>query len=887
MANTAAPAAGLVERLRALADRRHQSPAAVHDEVRELLQAMRQDDVAWATAHWVLGLARHELGDPAQAVVAYEEAARVAGQAHDAHTESLARASLAISLLSVGDAPAARHEISRAGDLAPPSARGLVDLLAALVLQRTGELDRALAVYDDALTHLRRDQDGPNIARLLVNRGTLHAYQGHFDVAVRDLAEAEELAAELELWVLVAMAAHNLGFTLGRRGEVPAALAAFDRAEEAYAARQGPTRLIAALTADRCEVFLGVGLAQDAAVAAEHAVSLLRADGDTAYESEARLLLARARLALGQLDAAQVDAAAAAEAFRAAGRDPWAAQSAYVAMQAQVRSLEDAAGPPAVSLVEDIGAIVGLLEGQGWPVEAMHARTFLARVALALDQPEAARKGLADVARARRHGPADLRVEAWHATALLRLADGDRGGAKRALRRGLRVLDEHRAALGATELRSGAAAQGAELARQGLRLALDERRASDVLRWAEAWRAGALRLPPVVPPDDAVLTAALEDLRDARSAMREAALDGEGSAELQQRVEHLEGTVRARTMHTAVEERGSLAQLDLSSLRARLDGSALVELLTVEGRLHAVTIVAGRARLHDLGTVDVVVEEQAHLRAALRRLLVAPPASAAADSARRALTATAARLDGLLLGALRLPDVPLVIVPTGALHGLSWSALPSLRHRAVTVTPSAQLWQRGRQPLSRGSAPRVALVAGPDLPGAAEEVERLAAARPGATVLQGDAATTAAVRSALEDADLVHLAAHGSFRSDAPLFSSLRLADGLLTVYELERLRSVPTTLVLPACDAAVVAVRPGDELLGTAAALVGLGVTSVLAPVLPIPDVTSTPLMLAVHDRLAAGDDPSAALAAAAQRDPDDPVALAFVCIGADARGG
>ena len=90
---------------------------------------------------------------------------------------------------------------------------------------------------------------------------------------------------------------------------------------------------------------------------------------------------------------------------------------------------------------------------------------------------------------------------------------------------------------------------------------------------------------------------------------------------------------------------------------------------------------------------------------------------------------------------------------------------------------------------------------------------------------------------------------------------------------------------MLPACDAAVLEVRPGDELLGTAAALLGLGVGSVVAPVLPVPDEATTPLMLALHERLRRGSPPSVALAEAAARDTEDAVALAFVCIGAGER--
>ena len=147
-------------------------------------------------------------------------------------------------------------------------------------------------------------------------------------------------------------------------------------------------------------------------------------------------------------------------------------------------------------------------------------------------------------------------------------------------------------------------------------------------------------------------------------------------------------------------------------------------------------------------------------------------------------------------------------------------------------------------------------------------------------------AQLSAVRAALERADLVHLAAHGTFRSDAPLFSSLRLADGPLTVYELERLRSAPSTLILPACDAAQLEVRPGDELLGhrrRAPRASGWGRS--WRRCCPCPTRRPMPLMLSLHERPAGTAlPPSAALAAAAAAE-DDPVGLAFVCIGANER--
>jgi len=883
---TAAPKADapLVDRLRSLADQRHRDPAEVARRATELLAGLAADDPAWPTGHWVLGLTSHELGRLPEALASYRAAVRSALEHRDAHTESLARASMAISLLSVGEASAAEREIAHAGDLAPPSARGLVDLLVALVLQRTGQLDASLAAYGRSLSRLRRGGDDANVARLLLNRGTLHTYQGDFQAALGDLRESERLAAEHELWVLVAMSAHNLGFALGRRGDVPGALAAFDRAEAAYASQGDPPRLVAALSSDRCEVFLSVGLARDAAAAAERALRVLGEAGDATHHAEARLLLARARLAQRELEAARSEAEGAARAFRTARRAPWAALADYVAMQAEIAATEEDVDPPLTDMLARTRRIARLLEVQGWRVEAMHVRTFLARVALALGRPEVARRELADVVGDRTRGSAQLRVEAWHATALLRMADDDRAGAKRALRRGLAVVDEHRAALGATELRSGTASQGAELARLGIRLAVAEGRPAEVLRWVERWRAGTLRLPAVAPPDDADLTAALQELREVRSGLREATLGGEPAPDLAPRIRELEAVVRGRTMRAGPAAVAAVGQLDLGGLRQALGATSLVELATLDGRLLAITLVEGRTRLHHLALSEEVALEQGYLRAALRRLLMAAPGSPAASRGERAVRATAARLDDLLLAPLGLPDGDVVIVPTGALHGLSWGALPSLAGRAVTVSPSAELWHRRGRIAAAVPARRVALVAGPDLPGGDREVRRLAAGYPGARVLRAGAATAVGVRAALEGADLVHLAAHGAFRSDAPLFSSLRLADGPLTVYELERLTAAPDTLILPACDAALHEVRPGDELLGTAAALLGLGVASVVAPVLPVPDAATTPLMLSLHERLRQGSPPSAALAeAAAER--NDPAALAFLCIGAGER--
>jgi CHAT domain-containing protein len=177
---------------------------------------------------------------------------------------------------------------------------------------------------------------------------------------------------------------------------------------------------------------------------------------------------------------------------------------------------------------------------------------------------------------------------------------------------------------------------------------------------------------------------------------------------------------------------------------------------------------------------------------------------------------------------------------------------------------------------------RVVLVAAAEPPYAAAEVAAIATEVRRPDLLTGDRARVADVLSRLDGAYTAHLAAHGEFRADNPLFSYLRLADGPLTVYDLMRLRRAPRLMVLSACDAGLSAVHPGDELMGLASALLGLGTRTLVASVGPVADGPTRALMVDLHRRLRAGDPPAAALAAAQSAAVAEPSLFNFVCLGA-----
>jgi CHAT domain-containing protein len=196
----------------------------------------------------------------------------------------------------------------------------------------------------------------------------------------------------------------------------------------------------------------------------------------------------------------------------------------------------------------------------------------------------------------------------------------------------------------------------------------------------------------------------------------------------------------------------------------------------------------------------------------------------------------------------------------------------------VSVAPSTAtwLWARKLRPPTRR---QVALILGPGLSTGGAEIPRLAEQYPEATVLGSGGATAERVLDALDGAWLAHIAAHGTFRADSPLFSSLRLDDGPLTVYDFERLKQAPYRLILSSCESGLAQPVGADELLGLTSSLMPLGAAGIMASVVPVNDRAAVAMMTALHDNLHKGCPLAESLALARAGCGDDPVAVATAC--------
>jgi tetratricopeptide (TPR) repeat protein len=847
-------------------------------------QAEGDPDTA-STAERALGLAAKEFRQVDLAVEHLERAIEIAERADLGVRGAEARMSLSLVLTYRGDAKAGLREADRAARVLRGEEGARLQMQRAVILQRLGRLDEALDGYRRALIVFRRNGDRSWQARLLNNRALLHAYRGSLAAADDDLAAAERLHLVLGQEHGLAEVRHNRGFVASRRGDVPGALSLYDQAIEHFRANGVPHAIS---LVDRCQLLLSVHLVDEARRDAERAVAELASAGMAADLAEARLMLAEAALLGGDAPMALREATAARKAFARQGRAPWRTLASYAALRAAW-----ATGDRTPALLASARRLTASLADAGWPHAALDAGVVAGLIALERGRPGDARADLERAAGARGRGPVEMRVRAWHAEALLRHESGRRQGVSSALRAGLRLIDRHRAALGATELRVHVSTHAQELASFGLRVALERGDPAQILAWSERRRAGGLWLRPVRPPEDALVAADLEELRRRSAEADEAALAGRDTRPALRRQVELEASIRRRSWQARGDASGSTPLVSPpgpAALAAALGECVLVEYVQDGEELHAVTLRDGAARTCRLGAAGEAAAELASLRFSLRRLARGATADRFAQAAAASAAHAADRLDALLLAPLApaIGDRPLVIVPTGPLHALPWALLPSAAARALAVTPSAALWLRASaHRLPRRDARRVVLVAGPGLEGAEREVAELAARYPAATVLAGADARADAVRRALDGAALAHVAAHGRFRADNPLFSSLTLADGPLTVYDLESLRRAPHTLVLSACESGLSDVRPGDELMGLAAALFSLGTATVVGSVSAIPDDRTAPLMTSFHRRLASGASAAVALAeaqAGEARGPADglPAARGFIAMGA-----
>ena len=373
----------------------------------------------------------------------------------------------------------------------------------AAVLQLVGRNQERLAAIH------RRCRSSPGrrhdwVARALSNRSLMHITARAFRAAQTILMRPQRLCAEHGLQCGPPIP-QNFGWLASSRGDLVAALGHYERADSCYQALGAAD--VGSLHEARARLLLSVRLVDEARAAAETAVQVHGGQQRHLEIVDAQLLLSTVAMVQGDGPTALQAATAAVRGYRRLDQRGGSALARYALLQARYSSDPASVTPAAARRCADE------LAALGWLVPSLEARVLAGRLALRRGQRSASRRDLTQAARARFTGPADARLRAWQAEALLHEAEGRRTAAKRAVANGLRVLERYQNTLGATELRAHVSNHRGGIAVAGLRMAIEDGHARRVLSFVERGRASALLTRRAQPPEDAVLSTALADLR--------------------------------------------------------------------------------------------------------------------------------------------------------------------------------------------------------------------------------------------------------------------------------------------------------------------------------------------------------------------------------------
>lgn len=202
----------------------------------------------------------------------------------------------------------------------------------------------------------------------------------------------------------------------------------------------------------------------------------------------------------------------------------------------------------------------------------------------------------------------------------------------------------------------------------------------------------------------------------------------------------------------------------------------------------------------------------------------------------------------------------LVFVPHGLLHYVPFHALHDGQHYlvdyfAISYAPSASIFALCHS-MNVNTVGDSLILGVPDAqaPAIASEVRALQSILPDARVFLGPDANEEVLRTYGPGSSRVHIATHGYFRQDNPMFSSIRLGTSHMSLYDLCHLRLPAELVVLSGCATGLNVVTPGDELIGLVRGLLQAGAQSLLLSLWDVHDESTRDFMIGFYTRLQQG---------------------------------
>lgn len=789
---------------------------------------------------------------------------------------------------------AADATLAAIGGLTTPDALTVAAMIhqnRGIIRRHAGDYDGALAAYAAAEAGYAAAGAGDQQLAMIENQGVLLLSQGRASDALALFDSKRDAWDPVTQPLLSGTALGNSGYAHLQAGNFTQSLLDLEAAQAVHA-QAGYPAYAAMKQLDAADAYLALNLYPEAIDGYSAAAAVLAA-ADMPYEHGRALWgWGMALAAQGDLDGAEAQLLAAEALFAALGNGPLlAAVQLALADLARQRGATAAAAPAAMAAATVL-AQQARATAAGAPLQTLYALFLLAELALAQGDGDSAESALtaAQPIVAELAVP-PLRYRLRYLTGRLRRAQARPDAAATALQAAIADVESMRGTLVQEALRAAYLTDKTAVYEELIALYLDSDDPDAVAAaFAVAEQAksrtlvermvGALDERLAGEPVDPV-AGEIRRLRADLNTLYNQLLGDQGEERRGQR------TLRAISDQAATLER-RLTQLQRRAAAAARDPFA-VQLPPAELRRHIapdMTVVA----YHTLGDeIMAFVYRQDGVRVArglvsaetihdlverlrvqwsrlnLGRHLTPQHIAQLERSARRVLQA----LYDALVAPLRdrLVDERLVFVPHGILHRIPFHALHDgarylIDDFVISYAPSATILALCQaRPAQLGA--RVALFGVGDeaLVGVSAETRAIADHFPNAASYLEEAAPVARFQAVAPHSDVLHVACHGIFRADNPLFSALRLHDGWLTAHDILALDLPGSLVTLSACESGVSQVRGGDEIMGLTRAFLGAGANTLVVTLWLVDDAVAAAMMPQWYAALATQPDRAAAL--------------------------
>jgi CHAT domain-containing protein/tetratricopeptide (TPR) repeat protein len=302
----------------------------------------------------------------------------------------------------------------------------------------------------------------------------------------------------------------------------------------------------------------------------------------------------------------------------------------------------------------------------------------------------------------------------------------------------------------------------------------------------------------------------------------------------------------------------------VDEIRASLaPGAIILEYYQAMGRLYVCVLSHDHLEIVPLGAADDVRSRLKLLQFQLARFRRDPDNDAVfAEPLRAATEAHLGALYALLIAPIRnrLQASHLVVIPHGVLHTVPFHALFDgerflIDDFTISYAPSASVhrlcWAK---PAAREAGSLVMGVPDARAPFIADEVHAVAAILPDSQVFLGESATSGQLQLLGARSQFVHIATHGVFRKDNAMFSSIRLGDGPLSVYDLYQLQLSAELVTLSGCGTGLSVTVGGDEQVGLVRGLLYAGAAAVMLTLWDAHDRSTADFMQVFYTRIKQG---------------------------------